>query len=229
MKCLSAIFTALLTVSTILGSSHSSQAQPVINPLQQEISLPGAVFAVTTAPDGKYVFASMVALMDGQKGGIAILRQHRTLASPVRRLDTGGSVFGLAMTRDGKYMVAAAQPIGNATSPGGVQFIDVRKAIVGQPGALVATVSTSVSAIEVGLSNDGNFVFVANEDEDTLSVIDFKAAIASGGSASSVVGTIPVEHLPVGLAFSGDGRLLYVTNEEANPSDPGYDANLLDY
>ena len=53
-------------------------------------------------------------------------------------------------------------------------------------------------------------------------MIDFAKAVASGESASSIVGSIPVEQLPVGLAFSGDGRYLYITNEEANSTDPGY-------
>ncbi len=77
MKCFSAIFAALLTVSTIMGSSHPSQAQTIF-PLQQEIPLPGAVFAVTTTPDSKYILASMVALMDGQQGGRAGRQDSRT-------------------------------------------------------------------------------------------------------------------------------------------------------
>ena len=73
-------------------------------------------------------------------------------------------------------------------------------------------------------SNDDRFVFVSNEDNETISVIDFRKALVSGESASSIVGTIPVEQLPVGLAFSANGRYLYITNEEANPTDPGYSA-----
>jgi len=105
-----------------------------------------------------------------------------------------------------------------------VQFIDVHKAITGQADAILGTVPTGTGSgpIEVGLSNDNRFVFVSNEDNETVGVIDFAKAVASGESASSIVGSIPVEQLPVGLAFSGDGRYLYITNEEANSTDPGY-------
>ncbi len=79
-------------------------------------------------------------------------------------------------------------------------------------GAIVATVGTGAGSgpIEVGLSNDNRFVFVTNEDNETVSVIDFWKAIAAP----------PVENLPVGLAFSGDGRYLYLSNESANTTDP---------
>ena len=65
------------------------------------------------------------------------------------------------------------------------------------------------------------FVFVSNEDNETISVIDFRKALVSAESASSIVGTIPVEQLAEGLAFSAKGRYLYSTNEEADSSDLG--------
>jgi DNA-binding beta-propeller fold protein YncE len=67
-------------------------------------------------------------------------------------------------------------------------------------------------------------VFVSNEDNETISVIDFRKALVSGESASSIVGTIPVEQLPMGLAFFANGRYLYISNEEADSTDLGYSA-----
>ena len=66
-------------------------------------------------------------------------------------------------------------------------------------------------------------MFATNEDNETVSVIDFRRALASGGGPTSLIGNIPVEQLPVGIAFSPDGRYAYVSNEAANPTDPGYD------
>ena len=59
----------------------------------------------------------------------------------------------------------------------------------------------------MALSNDNRFIFATNEDNETVSVIDFRKALASRASASSLIGNIPVEQLPVGLAFSPDGRI----------------------
>jgi len=196
--------------------------------VRQEIALPGSPFAVTTTPDGQYLFVSMIANQKGGRNGIAIIRQRKPSASLIRVFNTGGDTFGLAMTSDGKYLVDTVQTEDGSAAPEGAQFIDVRKAIAGESGAILATVPTSpqtASSIEVGLSNDNRFAFVSNEYDDTVSVINFKKAIASGGT-NAIVGTIPVEHAPVGLAFSGDGRYLYVTNEKANESDPGYNGTV---
>jgi DNA-binding beta-propeller fold protein YncE len=238
MKASKRTFITLVAALAALTSSYPALAQS-INPPIQEISLPGSPFAVTTTPDGRYVFASL----SGDANGIAIVRtqpgtnfpafgkrkfatQGQPSASLVRILATGGGNWGLAVTPDGRYLLDTVQPIGKAATPQGLQIIDIQKAIAGDAGAIVATVGTGAGSgpIEVGLSNDNRFVFVTNEDNETVSVIDFWKAIATGGNASSVVGLIPVENLPVGLAFSGDGRYLYLSNESANTTDPGYNA-----
>lgn len=213
---------ALITVvaaSALLSGLLPASAQ-AIDPTQQDISLPGSPFAVTTTHNGEYAFASL----SGAAGGIAIIKQGPTSATLVRVLPTGGGAYGLAVTPNGKYLLDTVQPAGDATTPQGMQIIDIQKAIAGESGAILGTVPTGSGSgpIEVSLSNDHRFAFVSNEDNETVSVIDLKDALASGGSASSLVGNIPVEQLPVGLAFSPDGRYLYISNEAANPTDPGY-------
>ncbi len=138
----------------------------------------------------------------------------------------------MAMSKGGRYLLVTVQEGTSCPSDGtsnGVQFIDVRKAIAGDSDAAMGTVHTDPSAIEVAISVDNRtgengVIFVANEfagkkqgDPDTVSAIDFKQALAfvSGKSTKPVVGTIPVDHAPVGLAVSADGRNLYVTNEKA--------------
>jgi DNA-binding beta-propeller fold protein YncE len=220
MKLRHAALITSLAVGALLSAPALASAQP-INPTLQKLSLPGSPFAVAPTPDGHYVFASL----SGATNGIAIIRQHRTSASLVSILPTGGGAWGLTVTRDGKYLLDTVQPVGQATTPQGVQIIDIHKAITGQPGAILGTVPTGTGSgpIEVALSNDDRYVFATNEDNETVSVIDFRKAVASGGRANSLIGNIPVEQLPVGLAFSPDGRHLYITNEAANPTDPGYD------
>ena len=214
-------FTNFLAAFALLSNIQPALAQ-TINPPKQEISLAGSPFAVTTTPDGRYVFASL----SSAANGIAVIKQEHTSATLMRVLATGGGTYGLIVTPDGRYLLDTVQPIGSATTPQGVQLIDVQKAIAGQADAILGTVPTGADSgpIEVGLSNDDRFVFVSNEDNETVSVIDFRKALVSGESASSIVGTIPVEQLPVGLAFSANGRYLYITNEEANPTDAGYSA-----
>jgi DNA-binding beta-propeller fold protein YncE len=219
MKLRAVALVAVFAVSALLSGPSLASAQ-AINPTLQDVSLPGSPFAVVSTPDGKYVFASL----SGATNGIAIIKQGPSSASLVRVLPTGGGAFGLTVTRDGRYLLDTVQPIGAATTPQGAQIIDIQKAIAGQPGAILGTVPTGAGSgpIEVALSNDGRFAFVTNEDNETVSVIDFRKALESGASASSLVGNIPVDQLPVGITFSPDGRYLYVSNEEANPTLPGY-------
>ncbi len=227
MRRVTVVFSILLGVATILCAPGRSMAQ-TIYPLEQDIPLPGSAFAAVTTPNGRYVFVSMVHLNGATANGIAIVRQRKNYASLERVFDTGGDTFGLAITRNGKYLVAAIQPEG-VTTLEGTEFIDVRKAIAGEPGAILRTVPTSPatgSSIEVGLFNDNSLAFVTNEHDGTVSVIDLKLAIASGGGKNPIVGTIPVDRAPVGLAFSNDGRYLYVTNELAKSSDPGYKGDV---
>jgi DNA-binding beta-propeller fold protein YncE len=219
------IFIAVFIGTAILGFCGRSSAQS-INPVQQQIPMPGAPFAAITTADGRYVFVSTTA----PTSTVTVLRQRRTYAAVVQMIPTCGPAFGLAMSKGDKYLLVAVQK-GSSCPAGGVQFVDVRKAIAGESGAAMGTVPTDPSAIEVTISPDNKLVFVANEfsggkgcdNRDTVSVIDFQKALSSNQSQSSVIGAIPVDCAPVGLDVSRDGRHLYVTNELAFPTEPFYD------
>ncbi len=223
------VLSAIILCAAIPGISDPSSAQ-TIKPVQQKISLPGSPFAAVTTADGRYVFVSMV--ITTSTGGVEVIRQGENSATIKHNIPTCGSAHGMAMSKDGRYLLVTVQKGKSCPSGGtsdGVQFIDVRKAIAGDSDAAMGTVRTDPSAIEVVISVDNGtgqngIIFVANEfagkkdgDPDTVSAIDFKQALAfvSGKSTEPIVGTIPVDRAPVGLAVSADGRNLYVTNEKA--------------
>lgn len=193
---------------------------PQPSPVQQQIPLPGNPFAAITTPDGRYVFVSMSETYNG----IAVIRQNATFASLEQMIPTCGLPRGLAMTRDGNYLLAAVAN-GPSCPSGGVQFINVPMAIAGDPSAALGTVPTDPSAIEVALSTDNSLVFVSNEYAHNVSVIDFKKALTSGQSASSIIGKIPADDAVVGLAVSHNDRFLYITSEVALPKRPFYNPN----
>jgi DNA-binding beta-propeller fold protein YncE len=224
-----AVWSAAFFVAVISGVACVAAAQ-AINPVQQQIPLPGHPFAAITTPNGRYVFVSTTV----PTSGVTVLRQKKSFAAVVQMVPTCGPAFGMAMSKGGRYLLVAVQK-GNACPDGGVQFIDVRKAIAGDPTAAMGTVPTDPSAIEVAISPDNKLVFVANEfsggptcdqpgnQPDTVSVIDFKKALSSGQDESSVIGEIPVDCAPVGLAVSRDSRYLYITNEAALTTRSFYD------
>jgi DNA-binding beta-propeller fold protein YncE len=225
-----AVWSVAFFCAAILGSSSLSSAQ-TINPVQQQIPLPGSPFAAVTTANGRYVFVSTTQ----PTSAVTVLRQKKTYAAVVQTIPTCGPAFGLAMSKGDRYLLVAVQA-GSSCPSGGVQFIDVRKAIAGDPGAAMGTVPTDPSAIEVAISSDNKLVFVANEfssgqrcpSPDTVSVIDFKEALSSGQSSSAVIGAIPVDCAPVGLAVSANSRYLYVTNETAFSTQPFYDPTVCD-
>jgi len=230
-------FSAIIFCAAILSTSDPSPAQ-TINPAQQQISLPGSPFAAITTADGRYVFVSLV--ITPTTGGVAVIRQRKNSATIKGIISTCGSAHGMAISKGGRYLLVAVQS-GSCTS-GGVQFIDVRKAIAGDPNAVLGTVPTDSTAIEVAISPDNKNVFVANEfsggrtcenpregaapTPDTVSVIDFQEALSSGQSPSSITATIPLDCGVVGLAVSSDNRYLYVTNETALPTRPFFDSTV---
>ncbi len=229
-------FSAIIFCAAITGIPDLAPAQ-TINPAQQRISVPSSPFAVITTRNGRYVFVSFGG---ATTGGVAVLRQMRRSAAVVQVIPVCGPAFGLAMSKGGRYLLVAVQR-GPCTS-GGVQFIDVRKAIAGDPGAAMGTVPTNSTAIEVAISPDNKNVFVANEfsggatcqmpaegdapTPDTVSVIDFQEALSSGQSPSSITARIPLDCGVVGLAVSSDSRYLYATNEKALPTRPFYDSTV---
>jgi 6-phosphogluconolactonase (cycloisomerase 2 family) len=214
---------ALMSV-TALSPAQAVAAAPVITPTQQNVALAGSPFGVVPTPDGKYVFTSE----SGSAFGIAILEQEGSATNLIGTIETGDPAFGLAITNDGKYLLAAVRKTG-PTEPraAGVEIIDVEKAIAGEPEAILGDIAVTAGSgpIEVEMSNDSRYAFVADEDNLTVGVINVEAAITSGVSASDVVGYIPVDNAPVGMALSPDGTHLYISNEKAQPTDPGYNAN----
>ena len=61
-----------------------------------------------------------------------------------------------------------------------------------------------LSPIEMAFSTDGRVLYVVCQDSDEVRVVDARS--------SKVVATIPVGHVPRGIALSPDGSRLYITN-----------------
>ena len=61
-----------------------------------------------------------------------------------------------------------------------------------------------LSPIEMAFSPDGRLLYVVCQDSDELRVVDLQS--------SKVVGSVPVGHVPRGIALSPDNRRIYITN-----------------
>jgi DNA-binding beta-propeller fold protein YncE len=167
-------------------------------------------FGVAMTPDGRWSFVSTAR-------GLAVLSDRTFAPRLVRTLALPSATQGLALTPDGRYLLAA-------DNGSGAIVIDARRAEQGEPHAMLGMLSSrageGAGAIEVSISPDGRYAFVSLEASGGLAAFDLQAAIAARFRSSGFVGTIPVKVAPVGVAVSRDGRWLYATSELAPGSNP---------
>jgi DNA-binding beta-propeller fold protein YncE len=168
------------------------------------VAVKGSPFGVAAA--GRWAF---VAVPDG----VDVLRAGRSLApAVVRTIPVAGGPAGLAITPDGRYLLAA--------DGRGAVVISIARAERGTAKAVIGTLSAPLkddSAIEVAISPNGQFAFVTLEYADRAVVFKLGQALRRGFGAADYVGSIPLGLAAVGLAVAPGGRWLYATSELALP------------
>ncbi|HRN89596.1 YncE family protein [Hyphomicrobium sp.] len=111
----------------------------------------------------------------------------------VRTIDVPGSPFGIAAGKDGRIFVGDWHED---------HVIAVDTAGEGEPR--LTKVRVGRAPAHVVLSPDGEMVFVANREDDSVSAVRT--------SDMTVVATIPVGHAPFAMTLSPDGARLFVGN-----------------
>jgi YVTN family beta-propeller protein len=149
--------------------------------------------------DGCKVFVSIVGR--DATPGIAVLRRAAGTLSLDRVIPIDGAPTGLALTHDGTTLAV--------TNGSGVAFVDVlQMEVVGS-----IEIGPEAGTIQAAITRDDTFLFVPNERNASISVIDLR----KGFRREAVVGKIPVAIAPVGLVFSPDEKFLYATSQRALP------------
>lgn len=100
----------------------------------------------------------------------------------------------LSLARNGKQLWAT-----NLAS-GRVSVIDT------EAMETIASIYTGTRAHVVTLTNNNKHAWVANIGDDTISIVDT--------GIYRILGTIPVSKGPMGIAFSKDGKLAYVSTQD---------------
>ena len=169
--------------------------------------VPGRPFAVAVSPDGATLFVS-VSGTSGERGGIRVFHLAGDQVANGTFVALEGEPHGIALMPDGTTLLVA-----NGT---GLAELDAR-ALARDEQSVPAYLRDSLAgSIEVAPSRDGTYAFVSNESRGDMSVV--RLARASDGSTQlSLLGKVPTGRLPVGIALSADGALLYVASEIARP------------
>jgi hypothetical protein len=115
------------------------------------------------------------------------------------------------MTHDGQLLIAAAGPL--------VYFLDVGNLIANGPQSVLGSISDGPGAgsIDVNVTADDRWLFVADENLNQITVIDLDRARSGGYPQDAIVGAIPTGEAPTHVDFSADGQWLYSTSEVALP------------
>ena len=193
-------------------STAVSRQRPLSGATNRFISTAPNPFGAASAIDGRFGFLTTGRpAIEVISGLPADARVARTV-----NLSTATQPSGLALTPDGRYLLAA--------NTDGALVFSVARLETGAAQPLLGTLSPppgprlqAGGAIEVASSRDGRYVFVSLEGGGRIAVYDVAAAIADGFRHSQLIGTVPVGVAPVGLAVSPDDRWLYATSEVGGP------------
>jgi DNA-binding beta-propeller fold protein YncE len=123
-----------------------------------------------------------------------------------------GSPYGMTLAYDGRLLIVA--------SDDRVAFIDTARLIAGAADAVLGYLNDAPMAgrFYANVTPDDRWLFLSDESERAISVVDLGRLQASNFAASAVVGRIPVGRAPIALTFSADHRLLYTTSQVAPPA-----------
>lgn len=201
------------------GSNPATCARAAARPVAV-VALPGNPFQAIPTADGCHVFVSLVGPTEpgdprrppepgAPMGGIAVVSRAGGEPSLVRVMPLEGSPYGMTLTHDGRLLIVA--------SDDRVAFIDPARLISGAADAVLGYLNDAPMAgrVYANVTPDDRWLFLSDESERAISVVDVGRIQASDFSASAVVGQIPVGRAPIALTFSADHRFLYTTSQVA--------------
>lgn len=204
------LFLLLVLVLALPAYSQTSDCNAPAGSPSVTISLPGSPFMVAPSRDGCWLFVSITAVRG--RAGMAVLKRSGGHVELVRTVPLESSPTGIALTHDGKLLIAAATDR--------EIFLDVRKMTSGDPKPVAGSLSTgrNQASIYANVTADDKLLFISEERAASITVIDLEKARREGFKSSAIIGQIPTGGAPIALTFSKDGKHLYTTAQGA-PAD----------
>lgn len=164
-------------------------------------SLPSSPYAV--AVSATRAFVSYPIGYHTATGLISVVGLHGSTATMIRTVPVPGEPMGLALSPDGRYLLAADYL-------GGLEILSTATLESGSGHLVVAQLgSAGQGSDEVVVSPDGRYAFVPEEESSAVAVYSLT------GTKPRQVGSIPVGGSPSGAALAPDGKTLYVVSQTA--------------
>ena len=202
---------APLPILPVPGCSTAvPQTQTLSGARSAQVQVGNQPFGVVTTADGKFTFVTL-------QNQVAVLSHGSSLAPTLDHvLPAPGATGSEQLTNSGKFLLVAANS--------GALVLDVANAEQGV-SPIVGTLTSPFGsgAVEVAVSPDDKFAFVTMEQSANLVVFNLQRALADGFTPADVVGKVPLNQQPIGMAISPDHKWLYATSRmrtsTANPSE----------
>ena len=206
---------ALLTLflaATASAQGRESQCNAAMSAPVSYVPLPGHPFSTVSSPDGCWLFVSLTSSNPKSANGVAVLGRGRGQIALKKVFAVEAEPTGMTVTHDGKLLVVADGDY--------VVFMDVGRMTEGRGDPILGFIKDAdfAGSVYVNTTSDDKFLFVSDENVETVTVINLQRARAEGFKESAIVGKIPVGGAPIALTFSPDGRWLYTTSQIAPES-----------
>jgi len=201
---------ALVALTLLWSSAAFAQKSDCNAPMSEPIAYvttPGYPFTPVSSPDGCWLFVAINSSNPKSSNGVAVFSRKGGKVTLKRLVPVEAGPAGLALTHDGKLLVAADESY--------VVFLDVARMISGKGDPILGWIDDGPSSgsVYVNTTADDEFLFVSDEGARAITVINLRRARTNGFKQEAIVGKIPVGNAPIALTFSPDGRWLYTTSQ----------------
>lgn len=212
---LAAIGTAQPRPATPLSSDCNAAPKEAIS----FASLPGHPFGSAITKDGCHLFVSIPGKRT-KVNGIAMLQRSGGKVEMEKIFTLEDRPTQMILTHDEKLLIVAAFSA--------IVFLDVDKMIAREDKPVLGVIHEGEEAgsIAVDVTGDDRFLFVSEEQAESITVIDLQQARSQGFTNHAIVGRISVPPGPTALVFSPEDKLLYSTSE-IGPNQSGWPADCV--
>jgi DNA-binding beta-propeller fold protein YncE len=191
---------------TLAAVILAAAALVVPAPSSAATTLPYPPSALVLSGDGKTLFVALDRLI-GRGGGIAAFARDGDGLRELAHAAVPGGAVSLALTPDGSIAIVATRV--------GLAAIATAALLDGTLGSVtVVRIADAPRTDQVIVAPDGRYAFATNSEIGTMSVARI-ARTAAGVPSVEIIGSVPLDRAPEGIAISPDGATIYVTSEVA--------------
>lgn len=203
---------ALFLAAATHAQASASGCNDVMSAPVSYVALPGHPFSTVSSPDGCWLFVSLTSSNPKSANGVAVLSRRRGQINLKKVFPVEAEPTGMSITHDGKLLIVADGDY--------VVFMDAARMIEGRGDPILGYIKDAdfAGSVYVNTTADDKFLFVSDENVETVTVINLQRARAEGFKETAIVGKIPTGGAPIALTFSPDGRWLYTTSQIAPES-----------